>query len=428
MPYSAFSRIESEKNFELLKKDFKLNRWIFNNRYRKNCIKKISIDCKAGNIRRDIKKYIAASTPLHCLDGWDFLGKALISYSLGDRSRTKHFAYYAELRAVMSLLAAEGIGIFDKIHFTIDSSRIHKISGKGTHVAVVEAFEVWAKSPNAIHLIEEIIRPEGICLKDWFTELTGGYSSPIGWLAEDWLKNWIHDLKILEKDRTVRNEASYRPSDLTPYNSLNIKEVLNLITEMWNSFTPSKNNSFVIDFLLFRGALQKYFRSLHGSKSSIPKKQLIKVMQNLGISKNESQRLSTLLSGPTNKLPGSRLLIEARKNGTYTDEKYHIQMLCRAMLLLRLSTGSVSRLMECTATTKKDLEFWWEPLGIDRGLWENTSTDPLLDMWSEVNDTINNVNQDASLINNVFELRTKLSKELLILSGCERIGLTGICI
>ena len=31
-----------------------------------------------------------------------------------------HLGYYAELRAVLAIVASEGIGIFDRLHFVID--------------------------------------------------------------------------------------------------------------------------------------------------------------------------------------------------------------------------------------------------------------------------------------------------------------------
>ena len=62
-----------------------------------------------------IAEYIAASIPLHVADGWTFLARAFESIRSGDRNTAVHLAYYAELRAAMSLLASEGVGVFNRV-------------------------------------------------------------------------------------------------------------------------------------------------------------------------------------------------------------------------------------------------------------------------------------------------------------------------
>ena len=47
---------------------------------------------------------LAATGPSHCLDGWTFLSRALAALLSGDTHTTRHLAYYAQLRAALSLL------------------------------------------------------------------------------------------------------------------------------------------------------------------------------------------------------------------------------------------------------------------------------------------------------------------------------------
>jgi len=63
--------------------------------------------------------YVAVSAPLHCADGWSFLGRAVAAILLGDATAARHLGYYAELRAAMSLMAAHGVGIFNRTHFVV---------------------------------------------------------------------------------------------------------------------------------------------------------------------------------------------------------------------------------------------------------------------------------------------------------------------
>ena len=85
---------------------------------------------------RNLAQYIAASVALHANDGWSYLGRSVSCLLAGDTHRALHLAYYAELRASMSLLAGAGIGIFDKKHFIVPTTNSTANFGLGhsTHV------------------------------------------------------------------------------------------------------------------------------------------------------------------------------------------------------------------------------------------------------------------------------------------------------
>ena len=93
--------------------------WLgYRHTYNSNVVKKL------GN-KRDIDgpklgEYIACSAPLHLADGWNYLSRAFDAACRGDRSSAYHLAYYGELRATMSLLATEGIGIFNRRHIALN--------------------------------------------------------------------------------------------------------------------------------------------------------------------------------------------------------------------------------------------------------------------------------------------------------------------
>ena len=126
------------KTFYGLRRFIKRQGWIGkNNKYSIDTVKKIVAKSKAGHIQeaRHLSQYIAASCVLHCADGWAYLGKAILAVLRGDPHRSRHFGYYAELRAAMSLLASEGIGVFDKKHAVIDArNSVALFTGNyGTH-------------------------------------------------------------------------------------------------------------------------------------------------------------------------------------------------------------------------------------------------------------------------------------------------------
>ncbi len=89
-----------ESIFTSLGAHLQTNDWIgTSNRYRSKIIEKLETDADSAAIDdASLAEYIAASAPLHCADGWSFLGRALTCHAHGDGDAARHFAYYAELR------------------------------------------------------------------------------------------------------------------------------------------------------------------------------------------------------------------------------------------------------------------------------------------------------------------------------------------
>src|SRR5690606_15596582 len=93
------------------------DRWLgLRNRYRKDTVGKIDSDLprhpQPPSLKdRQVAEYISVSTLTHCTDGWNYLSRSIESILSGDEMSSIHLAYYAELRAVLSLMATQGIGI-----------------------------------------------------------------------------------------------------------------------------------------------------------------------------------------------------------------------------------------------------------------------------------------------------------------------------
>lgn len=147
-----------QQTLQQLTMHFQTGKWIAStNRYLGNCSDSIYQDLNRGTLNHsDLAQYIAASVALHCADGWSYLGRALECHACGDGEAASHLAYYAELRAAMSLLAAEGQGIFNTQHIIVDShrncrpiSRLHF----GTHEVAWFAFKTWAFQHSSADLL-----------------------------------------------------------------------------------------------------------------------------------------------------------------------------------------------------------------------------------------------------------------------------------
>jgi hypothetical protein len=348
---------------------------------------------------------------------------------MGDSESCKHFAYYAQLRAVMALLASEGIGVFDRKHFAINSASGTKSTLQGpingsTHDLAQKEFEAWATSTNSSNLFGEIIRPRGIFMKDWFAQIS---TTPLGWIAQDWFKQWGYDLKRFELDQDARNQASYRPNALTNgssfRNASQMKRSLDIVENIWQMCSPNGKGALLIDLYLLRCSWEKYARQVRRPLNNQGVRRIIGAS---GITEPDLTVLARVMMRTSHRTD-PLILIEARKKGKFTDPDYHIQMLSRAVLLLRLGTGAANKMIENAHISQGDIEFWWRSLGENRGLWEATQADPISDMWIEIDAALQSMNDNASSITNHYRWRSDYAADILALSGCERIGLSQFC-
>ncbi len=435
---SHYSRIATKETFSRLKRHFHKDSWLgIKNRYAKDCTDKIREDCPSkpkntphriiGPRKTQLAEYIAASIPLHCMDGWSFLGKAIISHATGDAEACKHFAYYAQLRAVMSLLASDGIGVFSDVHFSIigangRSSDLSAPIRVKSHRLVREQFNDWVVHPDSGRLFQEIIRPHGVALESWFSEIS---TAPLNYLARDWLQHWGYDITTLGKDQSARELSSYRPSGLFKdpkyKNASHIKSSLEIVENIWRMCGTNGAGSFDVDPFLLRLSWEKI------TGRQLTPTEVRQTLENLGMNDPHLTNLSQIFSRQIQP-KDPMLILEANKKGGITDPDYHIQMLCRATLLLRLATGAGMKLIEDAHITKEDLKFWWGPLGDNYGLWESGQEDPISDMWTEVEAALENMSSGSSSVRDHFEWRSNFATELLTLSGCERIPLSQFCL
>jgi hypothetical protein len=175
------------------------SRWLArSNRYAKNTIGRIILDTRQagpGVHGRPMAQYVAASSVLHCADGWSYLGRAISCLLGGDPHRVVHLAYYAELRAALSLLACEGIGVFSGTHFVIDQPQsARKLPAhKGTHVAAWAYLKYWGTLRRSGDLFAEVVSPGGLSLSEWFQRI-GGVGAAVRPKARQWFGQWSMDL------------------------------------------------------------------------------------------------------------------------------------------------------------------------------------------------------------------------------------------
>ena len=332
-----------------------------------------------------LAEYIAYSVPLHLADGWTFLARALDAVKAGDSDSAIHMAYYAELRAAMSLLASEGVGIFDQRHVAVGlNNSMTDWPRMGTHRATWHLMEAWGNDHRRSATILDAIKVEQRTINEWFDEAQIS-SSVQHIVAGQWLKEWSLDIDTFRQDRELRNRVSYRPTMIVDYptSGTDFKpKAFDPIIRSWQPLGPSNDpGGAVVDWDLLALALS-HARDRTG-KNPWEWHQFI------------DQQFSSAppdLKAYLRNFQGSRYEILNRARETTTPPTVD-SMLARATLLLRIANAVCAQRLDQANVLKEDLRFWWDRLGQDNGFWtQGDEPDPLSDLWVDVDTSLGSLN------------------------------------
>lgn len=435
---SNASRAGVENAFQRLRPNLLQGSWLeTTNRYRENTVARLKQDVANGRVNdAHLSQYVASSVLLHCSDGWGFLGRALDALARGDRNTARHVGYYAELRAAMSLLASEGIGIFSRHHFILESSgkcKPLKSSGKaglGTHAITWEALDHWATLASSPSTLSGIVTAGGLRLDEWLSAFSPGFDARH--IALDWLSTWGLDLKRLSSDHEARNEASYRPSGITPRNQLSVLDTSSFLRALWTVCQPGIPSRFeYLDRHLVRVSLEDTFRATTGRQATSSGSEYGARISGMvgqgtpsGWSAGEWTRFFTRQVESQTPL----VIREAAGTAPVSDPRHHFQVLSRAVLLLRLATGACLRLLQASGASRTDLGFWWRALSEERGLWR-TNDEPLqsADLWADIDEAMSAIGDwEESTIppdRSIAAWRSAHANAISVLGECERVAL-----
>lgn len=409
-----------------------------NNVYRKDPIRRI---CKYQNPTnsRDIKhlgEYIATSAPIHLFDGWKYLGQALHAHVLGHNGLAIHLAYYAELRATISLLATQGIGIFDNQHYVVeDLKKIHCTSnsnqrGKGTHVATWLYFEWWVNQTTSSRLFSDMIKVRSEPLDSWIGSMPVSKSwNPV---ARELMLQFGLDLKHMYNDRHDRNAASYRPSFAQINNTTTLAERIQFLLELVRGMERS-GEGFVLDDFILRTALKNAYSSVKGR---LPiddphdyASEISRVVALMSTSDESEAHLYNFLSPAHNEEEDPMFIREASQIGTQNHPRKQFQVLSRAVLLLRVATGSVRHFLYESDITFGDFEFWWKAVGVDIGLWGKAfDVEQVSDSWVDVSEALYDIEKwllsGGEVARDFYEA---CSRQIQEATNLGRIAILGLC-
>ena len=277
--------------------------------------------------------YVAISSPIHLLTGWRYLSQSAHAFINGARSEALHLAYYAELRAALSILAGSGICILDKKHFSIEQSGTLQWFNGPTHLIAWFALNRWINRSSSITRIVRAFTVLGYNIQDWYEVFTGLSvgSDPI---IQQWIRKWSIDL---QEDRKLRNTKSYRP-DLQPdaFKPVNSPEI-QFLCNINKSFNLEQGYFESLDTAILYHLAKKSAEQNFGGFTRKKQKRFWKeVKTNLNIIKGLSvSRSSNLVERlkPIYSSDGFRIIRDADPHKKDTQAVFS-----RALLLIRLAT------------------------------------------------------------------------------------------
>jgi hypothetical protein len=365
----------------------------------------------------------------HCGDGWSYLGKAVAAILRGDPHRSRHLAYYAELRAAMSLLASEGIGVFNRRHVAINAPHsVMAFHGKpATHVFVWDCLQTWGDQRASGDLFAQIVSPAGRTLDEWLQPEGGAVA--VAPQARRWFLQWGMDLRMPVKDRDARNESSYRPDGLPVAWYIQAEHVLAFAKEFWSALEPAPSAMFEhIDRHILRLSIESVYRGKTGSEPSASPNQFKAFVTKIVKDQNFATRLEVewvkfLCREVSAKdlaiLHFSKLSPEIQKNS-------HLAVISRAALLLRLASGANTRLLKDAGYKADDIRFWWSGIGNARGLWDGVRGNDLVDLWADIPPLLQDIDAFQSRYSSAqqtfFRVGSELSPVVAGLGSCERVA------
>lgn len=325
--------------------------------------RKVALLKKSSDIdSRRMAEYIACSAPLHLTDGWNYVSRAFEAALRGDHGAAYHLAYYAELRAAMSFLASEGIGIFNRMHIALDGSLQATAFGGATHHAAWQTLEAWASQREKAPRILDSVEVDSRSLSHWLFQ-AGVSDVKQSILAKELLLSWSIDLKVVGRDQDRRNEVTYRPTRITAPSLPPVDEPNDLMVallETWEWLEPvGWGPGAQIDLMLLYQALDYL-----AQKRALPQPSIQDAID--ALSDGMSPTTVSSLKECRDSLPWlfDQARIEGAPGGVV------LPVLARALLMLRVASATTASLLASAGVVRADVEFWWSSFGRDFGLWQ----------------------------------------------------------
>ncbi|WP_295541170.1 hypothetical protein [uncultured Pseudacidovorax sp.] len=314
----------------------------------------------------DVRCLLAAEQLVHLVDGWRYAAAAMSAFLTHSNAAALHFAYYAELRAAISLMSWGGLRAKWHDYYYLDASGVrhtpHPTQNPPTHKAVWLLWREWAQKPDVEQLLLDNIR---LMPNVYLRSVIGAVNFTLPHHA---LQQWGADLFDPSDDHDARNTASYQPiltnTDLT---SMNVGQT-NLVKALW-------------ELLLSQGYSLQFDSAFCAHLVNLTGKHLGPSGQPNFLSPNYYENLAQHIASETGA-PGDeiRRRIDPLKynflpfdlaSSNNTDVE---NVLCRSILLLRIALLATQNSLDspgASSVPKKWLNRWLEHAGLwsqDQGI------------------------------------------------------------
>lgn len=378
---------------------------------------------------------IAACGPNHCLDGWSFLARAVSALVSRDGHAARHFAYYAQLRAALSILSSTGIGIFNGLNICVDDAGdIYKLedcrentAGKGTHSIIWPALQEWASVDVHAEYFLQSMRIHNYSFLElihciWPSRQTSSVVSPI-------IRNWAMDLDLGFRHHIQRNISSYNPHQFTHMDHSFSDDMIFMI-EMWKLFEPSSSSRFDhMDVYFLRQIMQELYeadKSAHESSGS-PN----------SLRNPIDERYEEIPSDLSSVFSRNFLLRDRLKDEPVlfsqakSDGISPISMISRAALLLRAATGLTTASFHSAGFSSDGAEIrpWLDPILGNKGLAPISNIPvQMSDLWDELSFAIDDLRGALEAKHHdPHGVYTYPENGLPIVTQFERAAMWGLC-
>jgi hypothetical protein len=303
---------------------------------------------------QDLIEIVAIRGPLHALDGWSYVARALNALISGDPHAARHLAYYGELRAALSILASSGIGIFNRRNAVIDAAgTVHNLTERSTHDMCWATISEWALSAASLNHMVKPLRLAGTSLLDPFHEF---FPSGASIAASYLMTEWAFDLTQGADDRGERNWSSYQPTALADIKTTPADDTA-FLTMFWEALRPGGMS---LERHLLRILLEVEAR-VHSDQLSNYRESYNRWDDSLKL-----RMPFDFLTRVTDAVDHAFLVHASQR----TLPAHPYSMICRAALLLRLATGMAeSNLTAAGIQPVVQFESWWKEFGVSHGLW-----------------------------------------------------------
>lgn len=289
---------------------------------------------------------LAAEQTVHLCDGWRYATSAISAFLRNAQAEAIHYAYYAELRAAMSLYAGTGIRIRQGQNYYVDNAGTkHPINPAGkdekmqlrTHTIAWELWERWVKRSDVSDLVQNGLRiSPAVSLRTIIPGLAL-------FSTEDMVLKWGSDLLADPKaDKDERNIASYLPTHATKPLSRMSTDDVEFILALCNLLLPAASglrNSLAFDAILIQWLVQTAIESkvpdTAPDRAAKVEEERVRMIDELSASTGEGKELLSELLIEPDEVQAS---IFTHAASPATEPR---NVISRAIFLLRLATLSV---------------------------------------------------------------------------------------